>query len=199
MISTINLSDEQLLQAFRNAPNYCDFNKVKVANLPSVFAEESLGIHLSPKQVSAIDAIKEHRWVMVQSFHQRGKTMLSAILATWWLLYHPESTIAITLTPTYSQTLILWQYIQQYACKLNLLTSKTRWHIASDRFASGLSVTQLEKYPLALQGYCAHNLLVVLDEVGTIPEAYIEMAKSLTVFGNCRIFATNDSLLTDYV
>ena len=71
---------------------------------PALYAQEILGISLTPDQEAIAKGILSSRRIVVLSHHSAGKTLLAAILARWWFDCWDQHIVYIT-APSWRQCL----------------------------------------------------------------------------------------------
>ena len=148
---------------------------------PQVFARRVLGVNLWGKQEEALAALAQHRRVAVKSGNGLGKGF-SAAIAVLWFLHSHDPAIVLSTAPTFRQVRhILWRQIHSLHRRApQTLGGKlldTRWELAQDRYAMGLSADTADQF----QGFHSPNMLMVVDEAeGVSDEIYEAIEAVLT-------------------
>jgi hypothetical protein len=162
---------------------------------PARFAKDFLGAQLVGKQAEILDALRDHREVLVRSCHDSGKSWIAARAVLWFLMAHPTDAIVLTTAPTWAQTEgILWRELASaYANSKvriggRLLTSKLE--LGPKWYAIGLATDT----PTNLLGYHASNILVVIDEADAIPAATWSSLDSVLTSANAKLLAISNPL-----
>ena len=131
---------------------------------PLEFAKDILRVELWSKQEEVLSALFENRRVAVKSGNGLGKGYC-AVVAVLWFLYCHDPAIVLSTTPTFRQVRhVLWRQIRRlYRRAPDVLGGKildTRWELADDRYAIGLSADTADQF----QGFHSPNMLIVVDE-----------------------------------
>jgi hypothetical protein len=176
---------------------------------PSPYAEDPvgwvtdrLGGFLWSKQIEIMEALKEHRYVAVQSCHGPGKSFSASAAVSWWLDVHDlGSAFVVTTAPSWPQVqAILWREIRRRWREGKLrgrITQDCHWHMGEADTRAGDSSEELiamgrkpQDYDeTTFQGIHARYFLAVLDEAGGIPEQLWNSVLSLATNENARILA----------
>ena len=138
------------------------------------FAERTLGVTLWSKQADVLDAVMRERRVAVKSGNGLGKDFTAAVAVLWYLHCH-DPAIVLSTAPTFRQVRhVLWRQIHRLhrgaADTLGGTLLDTRWDLAEDRYALGLSATGADQF----QGFHCSNVLVVVDEAEGVHEEIYE-------------------------
>ena len=125
---------------------------------PLVFASDVLGVKLWDKQQEVLAALPDHRRVAVKSGNGLGKGFSAAVAVLWFLHCHNPA-IVLSTAPTFRQVRhILWRQIRRlYRPAKEKLDGKmldTRWELAEDRYAMGLSADSADEF----QGFHSPNM-----------------------------------------
>ena len=154
---------------------------------PVRFAEEALGVKLWSKQEEALRAVMEERRVAVKSGNGLGKDFTAAVALLWYLHSHDPG-IVLSTAPTFRQVRhVLWRQIRalhrRAAQALGGRMLDTRWELADDRYALGLSADEAERF----QGFHSENMLVVVDEAEGIEDEIYEAIDSVMTSENVKL------------
>ncbi len=154
---------------------------------PVEFAESVLGVRLWAKQQELLSALPVHRRVAVKSGNGLGKGF-SAAVAVLWFLYCHNPAIVLSTAPTFRQVRhILWRQIHSlYRRAPQTLGGKlldTRWELADDRYAMGLSADTADQF----QGFHSPNMLVVVDEAEGVSDLIYEAIESVMTSAETRL------------
>ena len=122
----------------------------------------------------------EHRRVAVKSGNGLGKGFCAAVALLWFLYAHRDAAIALSTAPTFRQVRhILWRQVHRlYRPNAQLLGGKmldTRWEIADDRYAMGLSAESADQF----QGFHSPNMLIVVDEAEGVSDEIYEAIEAV--------------------
>ncbi len=151
-----------------------------IAPTPLQFASDILGVKLWAKQREVLGSLVEHRRVAVKSGNGLGKGFCAAVALLWFLYAHQDAAIVLSTAPTFRQVRhILWRQVHRlYRPKAELLGGKildTRWEIADDRYAMGLSAENADQF----QGFHSPNMLIVVDEAEGVSDEIYEAIEAV--------------------
>ena len=154
---------------------------------PVGFAREYLGVRLWSKQEEALRAVRDHRRVAVKAGNGLGKGFTAAVAVLWFLSCHNPA-IVLTTAPTGRQVRhVLWREIGRLhgraAERLGGHVFNTRWEVAHDRFALGLSTDEADQF----QGFHSPNMLIVVDEAEGVEEPIYDAIEAVMTTGNCKL------------
>ena len=146
---------------------------------PVQFARDILGVSLWWKQEDVLDAVMRERRVAVKSGNGLGKDFTAAVAVLWYLHCHDPG-IVLSTAPTFRQVRhVLWRQIHRLhrgaADTLGGTLLDTRWELAEDRYALGLSADGADQF----QGFHCPNVLVVVDEAEGVDEEIYEAIDSV--------------------
>ena len=154
---------------------------------PLVFASDILQAKLWSKQQDVLAALPDHRRVAVKSGNGLGKGYCAAVAVLWFLHCH-EPAIVLSTAPTFRQVRhILWRQIRRlYRPARELLGGKmldTRWELAEDRYAMGLSAESADEF----QGFHSPNMLIVVDEAEGVSDEIYEAIEAVMTSADPRL------------
>ncbi len=154
---------------------------------PVRFASRILGVELWSKQKEVLAALRRQPRVAVKSGNGLGKDFTAAVAVLWYLQRH-NSAIVLSTAPTFRQVRhVLWRQIRSlYRPASDILGGRmldTRWELADDRYALGLSATDAEQF----QGFHSPNLLVVIDEAEGVDEEIYEAVESVMTSADAKL------------
>ena len=154
---------------------------------PVEFAREALGVTLWSKQEEVLRALMEKRRVAVKSGNGLGKDFTAAVALLWYLHTHDPG-IVLSTAPTFRQVRhVLWRQIRtlhrRAAQPLGGRMLDTRWELAADRYALGLSSDEAERF----QGFHSENMLVVVDEAEGIEDEIYEAIDAVMTSDNVKL------------
>ena len=147
---------------------------------PLEFAADVLGVNLWAKQQEVLGALVEHRRVAVKSGNGLGKGFCAAVALLWFLYAHRDAAIVLSTAPTFRQVRhVLWRQVHRlYRPNAQILGGKmldTRWEIADDRYAMGLSAESADQF----QGFHSPNMLIVVDEAEGVSDDIYEAIEAV--------------------
>ncbi|MCH7738252.1 MAG: hypothetical protein IH872_12735, partial [Chloroflexi bacterium] len=147
---------------------------------PLEFASDILGVKLWAKQREVLGSLVEHRRVAVKSGNGLGKGFCAAVALLWFLYAHRDAAIVLSTAPTFRQVRhVLWRQVHRlYRPSAQLLGGKmldTRWEIADDRYAMGLSAESADQF----QGFHSPNMLIVVDEAEGVSDDIYEAIEAV--------------------
>ena len=167
-------------------------------NGPVRFASDTLGVRLWSKQEEVLRAVQHRRRVAVKSgngpgqglHRRRGRPVVRPRPTT--------PAIALCTAPTFRQVRhVLWRQIHRlYRNAADVLGGTmldTRWDLAEDRFALGLSANDADQF----QGFHCDNILVVLDEAEAVAEPIYEAAEAVMTSANSTLLLIGNPTTTD--
>lgn len=149
-----------------------------------------LGVRLTAAQQRVLRVLSAPgARLAVRAGHAVGKTYAAACLAASFLVTHPGCRV-VTTAPTWLQVRdLLWAEIRALHARAPLplggAVHATRWVLAPDWFAVGLSTDEPERF----QGRHAPHVLVVFDEAPGVREEVWLAAESLCASPDARWLA----------
>ena len=151
---------------------------------PLRFATDVLGVDPWEKQREVLDAVMRERRVAVKSGNGLGKDFIAAVAVLWYLHCH-DPAIVLSTAPTFRQVRhVLWRQIHRLhrgaAGILGGTMLDTRWDLAEDRYALGLSADGADQF----QGFHCPNVLVIVDEAEGVDEEIYEAIDSVMTSQN---------------
>ena len=143
------------------------------------FASDILGVRLWHKQEEVLRAVERERRVAVKSGNGLGKDFTAAVAVLWYVHAH-DPAIVLSTAPTFRQVRhVLWRQIHRlYRGASDVLGGRmldTRWDLAEDRYALGLSANDADQF----QGFHCENMLVVVDEAEGVAESIYEAVEAV--------------------
>ena len=161
------------------------------------FAGEVLGVRLWSKQEEVLEALARERRVAVKSGNGLGKDFTAAVAVLWYLYRHNPG-IVLSTAPTFRQVRhVLWRQIRRlHRGASDLLGGTlldTRWELAEDRYALGLSADGADQF----QGFHCENVLVVVDEAEGVDEEIYEAVEAVMTSENPRLLLIGNPTRTD--
>ena len=168
---------------------------------PVGWVQGILGGYLWSKQVEIMEAVRDYRYVAVQSCHGPGKSFTASAVVAWWLACHKlGEAFAVTTAPSWPQVeAILWREIRRRYREGRLLGRITQdciWKMNEsgkqrdgDEEIIAMGRKPADYDETTFQGIHARYFLAVLDEAGGIPEKLWNSVLSLATNENSRILA----------
>ena len=143
------------------------------------FASDTLGVRLWSKQEEVLRAVERQRRVAVKSGNGLGKDFTAAVAVLWYVHAH-DPAIVLSTAPTFRQVRhVLWRQIHRLyrnaADTLGGTMLDTRWEVAEDRYAMGLSANDADQF----QGFHCENMFVVVDEAEGVAEPIYEAVEAV--------------------
>ena len=143
------------------------------------FASDVLGVTLWSKQEEVLRAVERERRVAVKSGNGLGKDFTAAVAVLWYVHAH-DPAIVLSTAPTFRQVRhVLWRQIHRlYRNAADTLGGRmldTRWEVAEDRYAMGLSASDADQF----QGFHCENMFVVVDEAEGVAEPIYEAVEAV--------------------
>ena len=154
---------------------------------PTDFAHSVLRVDLWSKQREVLSAITEHRRVAVKAGNGLGKGFSAAVAVLWFLHTHDPAIVLIT-APTFRQVrYILWRQIHVLHRRApDVLKGKlldTRWELAEDRYALGLSADTADQF----QGFHCPNVFIVVDKAEGVSDSIYEAIEAVMTSDGSRL------------
>ena len=154
---------------------------------PLEFARNVLGVKLWNKQEDVLAALLDHRRVAVKSGNGLGKGFCAAVAVLWFLYCH-DPAIVLSTAPTFRQVRhILWRQIRrlhrQASETLDGKMLDTRWELADDRYALGLSADTADQF----QGFHSENMMIVVDEAEGVSDEIYEAIEAVMTSSEPRL------------
>ena len=154
---------------------------------PSTFARKILCVRPWSKQTEILNALPHHQRIAVKSGNGLGKGFTAAIALLWFLHTH-QPAIALSTAPTFRQVRhILWRQIHNLHRRnpktLGGQLHDTRWELAPDRYALGLSADTADQF----QGFHSPNLLLIVDEAEGVAEPIYEAIEAIMTTAHAQL------------
>ncbi len=154
---------------------------------PLTFARDILRVRLWDKQQQVLAALAAHRRVAVKSGNGLGKGFCAAAAVLWFIHCH-DPAIVLSTAPTFRQVRhVLWRQVRRlYRPAMDLLGGSmfnTRWELAEDRYAMGLSAESADEF----QGFHCPNMLIVVDEAEGVSDEIYEGIESVMTSAQPRL------------
>ena len=161
--------------------------KPAVYQPPLEFARDVLNVSLWEKQEEVLAALPDNQRVAVKSGNGLGKGFSVAVAVLWYLHCH-EPAIVLSTAPTFRQVRhILWRQIRRLYCSnRGVLAGKmldTRWELAEDRYAMGLSAESADEF----QGFHSPNMFIVVDEAEGVSDEIYEAIEAVMTSSEPRL------------
>ena len=160
------------------------------------FASDTLGVRLWEKQEETLRAVERSRRVAVKSGNGLGKDFTAAVAVLWYVHAH-DPAIVLSTAPTFRQVRhVLWRQIHRlYRNAPDTLGGTmldTRWEVADDRYAMGLSASDADQF----QGFHCENMFVVVDEAEGVAEPIYEAVEAVMTSANPRLLLVGNPTTT---
>ena len=154
---------------------------------PCHFARRILNVRPWKKQQEILNSLTTHHRIAVKSGNGLGKGFTAAI-ATLWFLHTHNPAIVLTTAPTFRQVRhILWRQIhtlhRRNPAVLGGQLLHTRWELAQDRYALGLSADTPDQF----QGFHSPNLLLIVDEAEGVPDPIYDAITAITTTAHAQL------------
>ena len=160
----------------------------ELANVsPALFAKDVLDVRLWWKQKEVLEALAVNRRVAVKSGNGLGKGFCASVAVLWFLHSH-DPAIVLSTAPTFRQVRhVLWRQIRRlYRPAAEALGGRmldTRWELADDRYAMGLSAESADQF----QGFHSDNMLIVVDEAEGVSDEIYEGIEAVMTSSEPRL------------
>ena len=163
---------------------------------PLTFASDVLQVKLWDKQREVLKALPDHRRVAVKSGNGFDKGYSAAVAVLWFLHCHNPA-IVLSTAPTFRQVRhILWRQIRRlYRPVKEQLAGKmldTRWELAEDRYAMGLSAESADEF----QGFHSPNVFIVVDEAEGVSDEIYEAIDAVMTSAEPRLLLIGNPTTT---
>ncbi len=154
---------------------------------PLEFARDVLQVTLWSRQQEVLASLPDHRRVAVKSGNGLGKGFSAAVAVLWFLHCH-DPAVVLSTAPTFRQVRhILWRQVRRlYRPARELLGGKmldTRWELAEDRYAMGLSAESADEF----QGFHSPNVFIVVDEAEGVSDEIFEAIEAIMTAAEPRL------------
>ena len=154
---------------------------------PYYFARRVLGVRPWHKQHEILDALLTHQRIAVKSGNGLGKGFTAAIALLWFIHTH-QPAIALSTAPTFRQVRhILWRQIHNLHRRnpqtLGGQLHDTRWELAPDRYALGLSADTADQF----QGFHSPHILLIVDEAEGVAEPIYEAIEAIMTTAHAQL------------
>lgn len=154
---------------------------------PVEFARDILRVDLWHKQAEVLSALPGNQRVAVKSGNGLGKGFCASV-AVLWFLYSHDPAVVLSTAPTFRQVQhVLWRQIRQLHRRAkDTLGGKliaTRWELAEDRYAMGLSADTADEF----QGFHSPNMLIVVDEAEGVSDEIYEAIEGVMTSAECKL------------
>ena len=154
---------------------------------PVSCARDVLKVSLWSKQEEVLSALVDHRRVAVKSGNGLGKGFCASVAILWFLYYH-DPAIVLSTAPTFRQVRhVLWRQIRRlHRRAADVLGGKmldTRWGLAEDRYAMGLSADSGDQF----QGFHNDNMFIVVDEAEGVDDDIYEAIEAVMTSAEPRL------------
>ena len=166
---------------------------------PVEFARNILKVQLWSKQEETLAALTLNRRVAVKSGNGLRKGYCAAVAALWFLHTHNPATVLST-APTFRQVRhVLWRQMHLlYRPRADILGGKmldTRWELAEDRYAMGLSADSADQF----QGFHSPNMFIVVDEAEGVDDEIYEAIEGIMTADDPRLLLIGNPTTTSGV
>ena len=134
-----------------------------------------------------LSALPDNQRIAVKSGNGLGKGFCASV-AVLWFLYTHDPAVVLSTAPTFRQVQhVLWRQIRQLHRRAkDTLGGKliaTRWDLAEDRYAMGLSADTADEF----QGFHSPNMFIVLDEAEAVSDEIYEAIEGVMTSAECRL------------
>ena len=134
-----------------------------------------------------LSALPDNHRIAVKSGNGLGKGFCASV-AVLWFLYTHDPAVVLSTAPTFRQVQhVLWRQIRQLHRRAkDTLGGKliaTRWDLAEDRYAMGLSADTADEF----QGFHSPNMFIVLDEAEGVSDEIYEAIEGVMTSAECRL------------
>ena len=170
---------------------------------PSGFVEDVCGETLWSKQREVLDALVDHKRVIVPAGFGVGKTHLAGRATAWFVCTNPIGTGLVVTTATRFRQVRnqLWPHIRKVVARANLpgVCDTVQWKVP-DMYGNEVQVAYGFSAPdndeAAMQGIHAIKLLLIVDEAGGISKMVGEGTNNLLT-GDARMLAIGNPAMDD--
>ena len=134
-----------------------------------------------------LSALPDNQRIAVKSGNGLGKGFCASV-AVLCFLYTHDPAVVLSTAPTFRQVQhVLWRQIRQLHRRAkDTLGGKliaTRWDLAEDRYAMGLSADTADEF----QGFHSPNMFIVLDEAEGVSDEIYEAIEGVMTSAECRL------------
>lgn len=170
---------------------------------PSGFVEDVCGETMWSKQAQVLDALVDHKRVIVPAGFGVGKTHLAGRATAWFVCTNPIGTGLVVTTATRFRQVRnqLWPHIRKVVARAQLpgVCDTVQWKVP-DMYGNEVQVAYGFSAPdndeAAMQGIHAIRLLLIVDEAGGISKMVGEGTNNLLT-GDARMLAIGNPAMDD--
>lgn len=165
---------------------------------PVAWAKDILGIHLWSKQREICQSLLHNKRTVVASAHSTGKSLVSSVLACWWVAVHPPgSAMVVSTAPTFRQIhAILWEEMRKHhrvSAERGVplpgkIIDADLWKLGDGRIV-GMGRKPKDGDQHAFHGIHRRYVLVIIDEAAGVGEELWTGVEAITTTAACRILA----------
>lgn len=200
-MSTATLFPEPTFDVGRLADHF-DPQPNPYAADPIGWIHDELSEETWSKQDEVLLSLRDNRFTDVRSAHSTGKSHIASRAVAWWVDTHPvDDLFVVTTAPSTNQVAgILWRYIRSLHRKHDMVGYITggdvpQWKVGDQQLIGWgrkpQDLTNEEQAATVFQGIHARYLLVVIDEVGGVPQWLLNAINTLVSDegGHSRVLA----------
>lgn len=158
---------------------------------PQSYAQDVLGVGLTPDQSSILESVKVNRFTLVKASHAIGKTFVASVAASWWYDCWQQH-IAYVTAPTWPQALgLTFKQLKTLRRAKSLSGTILDTGIIKDEnkaregdhYVRALNAERGEGF----QGEHAAPILVIIEEGVGVPKYIWDAAGGLMTHRECRM------------
>lgn len=161
---------------------------------PRTWIEKRLRVVLWSGQQAVLASVRQHRYTVVPSAHDLGKSFLAAACACEWIEQHDEGdAFVVSTAPTTAQVVaVLWREIERLHRRGNLsgqinMGRIPEWKIGKELVGYGRKPADYDES--GFQGIHCRYPLILVDEAAGIPEQLWTAVDALATNEHARVLA----------
>ena len=160
-------------------------NPARYQSDPVGFFREVLKADPWTTQEAILNALAEHKRVVVRSCHHSGKTWAAAGIVQWFVRAFDPSLVITTAGSSRQVEKQLWNEIAQHQARAGLGGQLLTMSLTLSPSQRAIGFTTDD--PIKFQGWHAENILFVVDEASGVPPAIYEAIEGCLTGGNAKL------------
>lgn len=164
----------------------------KYQSNPQGYAQDVLGVRLTPDQSEMLQSICDNRYTIVKASHAVGKTFTAAVAESWWydcwskhIGYITAPTWDQSFGLTFKQLKTLRRAKSLAGVMLERIIKDADKNREGDHYIKALNAEKGEGF----QGEHSAPILIVIEEGVGVPKYIWDAVGGLMTNPNCRVFA----------
>jgi phage terminase large subunit len=166
---------------------------------PIYFLNNVLGItNIWNGQVRILEALRDHKKVVVPSGHALGKDFIASAAALWFLYSHKPSKVILTAPSQRQVKDIMWMELSsrykdaKVQLGGNLMSLKLV--LDHDWFVEGFTTKEVNQSVGKFQGYHSPNILIIISEAQAVEELIFDQAEAIMTSQNSKMLVIGNPI-----